>query len=145
MPKIMNTSWLAVLLATIVFYMVGFIWYGMLFEAQWLEASGMTKAQAEANMEALGAMVFVWGLLVSLGQALGVLMVINLAGAKRLPACLKVTFWLFVTIAAPIMAYACLYGSYSLSGYIVDFTHLLVGYLAMAAIYAAFRGKDAIG
>ena len=144
MPRIFNTSWLAVILATIAFYMIGFVWYAALFEDIWLAAAGMTKAQTEAMAEAKGAMMLVWGLLITLAQALGVLWVINLAGAKRMGACLKIAFWLFVMIAAPLLAYECLYGGYSLMGILVDYGHMLVGYLVMAGIYAAFRGKDAL-
>jgi len=144
MPKIFNTSWLAVLLATLAFYLIGFAIYGFIFQDIWLAASGMTLAETEAMAEAQGAMMFVWGLLVTLAQALGLLWVINLAGAKRLPKCLSIAFWLFLMIAAPLLAYACLYGGYSLQGILVDYGHILVGYLAMAAIYAAFRGKDAL-
>ena len=144
MPKIFNTSWLAVLLATFAFYLIGFAIYGFIFQDIWLAASGMTLAETEAMAEAQGAMMFVWGLLVTLAQALGLLWVINLAGAKRLPKCLSIAFWLFLMIAAPLLAYACLYGGYSLQGILVDYGHILVGYLAMAAIYAAFRGKDAL-
>ena len=144
MPKIFNTSWPAVLLATFAFYLIGFAIYGFIFQDIWLAASGMTLAETEAMAEAQGAMMFVWGLLVTLAQALGLLWVINLAGAKRLPKCLSIAFWLFLMIAAPLLAYACLYGGYSLQGILVDYGHILVGYLAMAAIYAAFRGKDAL-
>ena len=144
MPKIFNTSWLAVILATIIFYLIGFVWYGFLFEELWLSEAGMTAEQADAAMAAKGAMVFVWGLLITLAQALGLLWVINHAGAKRLPACLKTAFWLFFMIAAPLLAYACLYGGYSLQGIMLDYGHILIGWLAMAGIYAAFRGKDKI-
>ncbi len=144
MPKIFNTSWLAVGLATLAFYIVGFIWYSFIFHDVWLAASGMTEAEAKAAGEAKGAMMFVWGIILTLAQALGLLWVINLAGAKRMPACLKTAFWLFAMIAAPLLSYACLYGDYSLHGILVDFGHILIGYLAMAAIYAAFRGKDKI-
>ena len=44
-------------------------------------------------------------------------------------------------IAAPLMAYGCVYNGYSLSGILVDYSHILLGYLAMAAIYARFRRK----
>lgn len=144
MPKIFNTSWLAVLLATIAFYMVGFMWYGFLFQDVWLAASGMTLAETESMSEAQGPMMFVWGLLITLAQALGLLWVINLAGAKRFPKCLEIAFWLFFMIAAPLLTYACLYGGYSLTGILVDFGHILIGWLIMAAIYAFFRGKDKI-
>ncbi len=145
MPKIFNTSWLAVILATVVFFALGAIWYGPIFSEAWMEAEGITQEIANARLEEMGmAQWFIAALLLTLGQAIGVLMVIHLAGAKRLPACLKAAFWLVVTIVAPILAYACVYGGYPLSGYLIDLGHLLIGYLLMAAIYAAFRGKDAI-
>ena len=144
MPRIFNTSWAAVLLATIAFYMVGFVWYGFLFQDLWLAASGMTEEQTMAIAENKGAMMFVWGIILTLAQALGLLWVLNLAGAKRLAASLKITFWLFVMIAAPLLAYTCLYGTYPLEGILMDYGHILLGWLAMGAIYAAFRGKDKI-
>ena len=144
MPRIFNTSWAAVLLATLAFYMVGFVWYGFLFQDLWLAASGMTEEQTMVIAENKGAMMFVWGLLLTLAQALGLLWVLNLAGAKRLAASLKIAFWLFVMIAAPLLAYTCLYGTYPLEGILMDYGHILLGWLAMGAIYAAFRGKDKI-
>ena len=144
MPRIFNTSWAAVLLATIAFYMVGFVWYGFLFQDLWLASSGMTEEQTMVIAENKGAMMFVWGLLLTLAQALGLLWVLNLAGAKRLAASLKTAFWLFVMIAAPLLAYTCLYGTYPLEGILMDYGHILLGWLAMGAIYAAFRGKDKI-
>lgn len=144
MPKIFNTSWLAVILATIAFFALGAVWYGMLFEAAWLAAEGITAEIAEARMAetGMGKWLF-FALLITLGQAIGLLMVLHLAGAKRLPASLKYTFWLVVTIVAPILAYANVYSAYSLSGFLIDAGHLMIGYLIMAAIYAGFRGKDA--
>ncbi len=88
--------------------------------------------------------MFVWGLLITVAQAFGLLWVINLAGAKRLPKCLEIAYWLFLMIAAPLLTYASLYGGYSLTGILVDFGHILIGYLVMAGIYAMFRGKDAV-
>lgn len=142
--KNFNTTWMAVILATVVFYFIGWAWYGFLFQDIWLTASGMTLAETEAMAKAQGAMMFVWGFLITLAQALGLLWIINLAGAKRLTKCLSIAFWAFLMIAAPLLAYACLYGGYSLHGILVDYSHILVGWLAMSAIYAAFRGKDKI-
>lgn len=144
MPKIFNTSWLAVILATIVFFMIGSVWYGMIFSDAWMAAEGLTQEMADANMAEMGmAKWLLFALLITLGQAIGLLMVLHLAGAKRIPASLKYAFWLAVTIAAPIVAYASVYTGYSLSGFLIDAGHLLIGYLSMAVIYAIFRGKTA--
>lgn len=145
MPKIFGTSWLAVILATLAFFALGAVWYGMLFEAQWLEAAGMTAAQAEAAMAetGIGKWLF-FALLITFGQAIGLLMVLHHVGAKRFPACLKTAFWLVITIVAPVLAYASVYQGYSLTGFLIDFGHMLLGYALMAFVYALFRGKDAI-
>jgi len=127
------------------FFIIGAIWYGFLFEAQWLAAEGITEAEADAKMAetGMGKWLF-FALLITFAQAIGVLMVLHKAGAKRLPASIKIIFWVLITIVAPLMAYACVYSGYSLTGYLVDIGHLSIGYLAMAAIYAVFRGKDKV-
>ena len=145
MPRIFNTSWLAVILATFIFYMIGFVWYGFIFEAQWLEAANMTQEQADASMEEKGFLsILGFGLLITLAQALGLLWIINHAGAKRIGSCLSIAFWTFLMIGGPLLAYACLYGDYSLQGILIDYGHILLGWLAMATIYALFRGKENI-
>jgi hypothetical protein len=144
MPKIFNTSWLAVILATLAFFAVGAVWYTALFKEAWMVAEGITQDVADARMAETGIWQwFFFAMLITLGQAIGLLMVLNQAGAKRLPASLKCAFWLVVTIVAPIIAYASVYSAYPLSGFLIDASHLMVGYLIMAAIYAAFRGKQA--
>ena len=80
MPKIFNTSWLAVILATVVFFALGSVWYGPLFGEVWMEGARMTEEMAIASMEQKGAMMWVGALALTLGQAIGVLMVIHLAG-----------------------------------------------------------------
>ena len=59
MPKIFGTSLLGILAATVVFYMIGFLIYGVLFSAQWMEYAGMTEAEAMARNEQLGAMMYI--------------------------------------------------------------------------------------
>ena len=143
MARILNISWSAVIIATLVFFAIGFVWYGFLFEAQWLASEGITQADAEARMEDTGMDKWLFfALLITFAQAIGVLMVLHPAGAKRLTASLKAAFWLVITVVLPVLTYACVYSGYSLSGYMIDFGHMALGYLAMAAVYVGFRGKN---
>jgi len=71
MGRIFNTSWGAVIVAVLVFYMLGFFWYGFLFSDAWMAEAGISETEALANSEAQGVMMFVWGILVTLGQAMG--------------------------------------------------------------------------
>jgi len=144
MPKIFNTSWLVVIAATVAFFLFGGLWYGLLFEDAWLAAEGITQDIAEARMAETGMVQWLlFAVLITFGQAIGLLMVLHIAGAKRLPTSLKYAFWLVVTIVGPVIAYACVYTGYPLSGFLIDFGHMLIGYLIMAGIYAAFRGREA--
>ena len=59
MPKIFNTSWGAVLLATLAFYIVGFVWYAFLFQEIYLAASGLTAEQTEQLGADKGIMMLV--------------------------------------------------------------------------------------
>lgn len=143
MPKIFNTSWVAVIVATIAFFALGAVWYTLLFSDAWAAATGITAERSEALMADMGMAAWLfWALLITFGQAIGLLMVIHLAGATRLGTSLKYAALLVLTIVAPVLAYANIYQGYSLNGFLIDFGHLLIGYVLMAAIYAAFRSRD---
>ncbi|MEM7730441.1 MAG: DUF1761 domain-containing protein [Pseudomonadota bacterium] len=145
MPKIFNTSWLAVILATIAFYALGAIWYGVLFSDAWMAAEGLTQETADALMAETGMASWLgFSLLITLAQAIGLLMVLHLAGATRLATSLRYAFWLVVTVVLPVVAYASVYTGYPWNGFLIDAGHMLLGYLIMAAVYAAFRGRGAI-
>ena len=145
MPKFHGTSLLGLLAATLVFYIIGFVWYGILFDAMWMELSGITLEEATANNEKLGIMMYVWGLLISFAQVLGLNYLVNLGRASRLKACVKVCVKVAVLIALPILGYSALYGGAPVKLLAIDFGHMLIGYIAVGAVLAAFRGKDAIG
>lgn len=44
-----KTNWLAVIVATVVGMLIGFLWYGLLFQQQWMDGNGITMD--EANMK----------------------------------------------------------------------------------------------
>lgn len=143
MPRIFRTSFFAVIIATIAFFVIGTVWYGLVFEEQWLETTGMTAIEADRLLEQTGmAQWLFWALLITLAQAIGILMVIHKNGAKSMKACLETTFWVLVTFVAPILAYANVYKGLSLTGFLIDFGHLSIGYLSCAAIYALYRTKS---
>lgn len=144
MPKIFGTNLLGILAATIAFYMVGFLIYGILFQDQWLALNDMTMAQAEAINADLGPMMYVGGLLMTFMQVLGLNYVLNQSGASLLGTCAKIGAIIAVLIALPLMAYASLYEGRALGALWMDFGHILIGYVAACIVLSFFRGKDAI-
>ncbi len=145
MPKIFGTSLVGILAATIAFYMVGFLWYGIVFNDQWMVANGIAEAAAKAHAEQMGPMMYVGGLVVTLAQVLGLAYILNHASASLLVTCAKIGAIIAVLIALPLMAYSVLYEGRSLNALWLDLGHILIGYIIACAVLSFFRGKDAIG
>jgi len=145
MPKIFGTSILGILAATIVFYGFGYLWYGTLFHEVWVAASTMTEEAATAHVQKLGAMMYVWGVLIVLVQVLGLAFILNHAGASKLVSCAKIGAIIALLIAVPLLAYEALYAGTSLKLLKVDIAHILIAYVLVGTILSFFRGKDAIG
>lgn len=141
MPKIFGTSLIGILAATLVFYMLGFIWYGFAFAEQWMSLNGITAAEAQLRNEQLGAMLFVWGLLISLLQVLGLAAVINWAGASVLVTCAKIGLTIGLLIAVPILGYGVLYAGSPVNLMLIDAAHLVLGYVLIGIVLSFFR-KD---
>lgn len=143
MPKIFGHSLLAIILATTLFYMVGFAIYGFLFSEQWMNYADMTEAEALARNEALGPMMFIWGILITLAQVLGIALFLKKANVSSAGKGLIKGAILATVFALPIMAYNWLYQGSSANLLGLDYIHLLVGYSLVGAILGVFRRKDA--
>lgn len=145
MPKIFGTNLLGILAATVAFFMLGWLWFGILFQAQWLEGVGLTLEGATAIAEKSGAMMYVWGIVISLVQAIGLAFVLHHASASKLMTCAKISGIVGLLIAVPIAGYGTLYEGNPLIGLIVNGSYSVIGYAIMGAVISLFKGKDAIG
>ena len=145
MPKIFGTNALGILLATIAMFMLGFLWFAILFGAQWQELTGITEEMGQASMDEMGAMFYIWGLLIALGQVIGLAYVLNHAGASKLLTCVKISALVAAFFALPLLAYATLYQMAPPKLLGINFGYSLVGYGLIGAVLSFFRGKDAIG
>lgn len=145
MPKIFGTSLLGILAATIVFYLVGFVWYGVIFADAWMAAQGITEEAAMARNAELGVMMWVWGLVITLMQVIGLSYVLQQSSASVLMTCAKIGAVIAVLFALPFSMYSWLYAGTSHELILIDFSHLLVGFVLACVVLSFFRGKDAVG
>jgi len=95
MPKIFNTNWLAVILATLAFFMLGAIWYGPLFGEIWMVGTGLTEEMIQDSYDKKGPMIWVGAILLPHG---GILVdchdrMANFSLCKCLANC--AAFWIF--------------------------------------------------
>ena len=127
-------NWLGIVVATIIAFFIGFLWYGVLFEAQWVtlsgvapEAGGSTTAMALGLLQTFIVMVGLSWLTGRLGQGW-------LNGARiGLMACV---FFSLMTLA-----YGYIYMTTPMGLLWIDVSHLLAVYVVGGAIVGGLKLK----
>ncbi len=127
--------WLAVIVAAIAIYAIGFVIYAMLIPMEsWTAMTGMTEAEKATAMTRMPfsvvmpiltalfmAMLFKWGQVAD-----------AMTGAK----------WAVVVAlasAVPTMLYGWVYGGHSTDMTMIDMAHLLLGHIAAGAILGGWK------
>ena len=137
MPKLFGLNVVAVLAAAIVFYILGYIWYGILFQSQWLTAIAMTKEQTQAAMNPMWMAV---GALITIVQVVGIGLVLKWSKAASLGSAVATTAVIWLALALPIVAYAYVYmPAHSEMLLAIDGVHLLLGWGLSAAILSLLK------
>jgi hypothetical protein len=127
---------LGVLAASVAFYFVGYLWYGLLFSEAWMAAEGVTAADVEGESP-------IWmagGFLITVMQAIGIAIVLKWRGASGVgkAAATASVLWLF--FALPFSHYAYLYlPAHNATLLMIDASHLLVGWVVAAVVLALFK------
>ncbi len=126
---------IAVLLATLGFMVVGFLWYGPLFGKRWMALNGFTgESMKDTNM----AVVMGKGITNSLVAAIGIALVLNWNGAEGLLASMKTALlvWLFFSATTALLAH--IYEKQKLELTLIHFGNQLAAYLLAGAIFSFF-------
>lgn len=128
-------NWLAVLLGTLAFFVVGAIWYGVLFGKAWQKAAGLTEESVQSGSMAL---IFGLTLLFELLVASTLWHAIVRSGASdRGVMMMAVGFG--ATIMVPAIGINYLYLRKTFTHFLIDAGHLVVGMAAMGGVFLLFR------
>lgn len=131
-------NWLAVPVAVIATFMVGGLWYGLIFAKKWVALSGYTEEQTQAMAKKQPrnfGLFLVGDLIMAIVMSL---LVINLGIAAAGPgAVLGVFLWLGVVV--PIGGARNAANDRSLALWLVDTSHDLVCLVVMGVIIGAWR------
>jgi hypothetical protein len=154
---------IAVLAAAVAMYVVGFLFYGVIFQQVWaqqtLENHGIVAPGEGASFtgEALMAELLKipnqldfgpalgLGFVISIVTAIGIGMVLRLAKPASMAAALRTAFICWAGFAATTLAYNVVYSSESRVIFGIDLLHLFIGYLIAAAVYWLIDGKTIRG
>ncbi len=137
MPKIFGLNLAAVLAASVAFYFVGFLWYGLIFSDIWMAEMGIPASAMEEGQNPLW---MVGGFVITVMQAVGIGLVLKWKSAANMNAAIMAALILWITIAVPFAAYGYLYGvAHSLTLFMIDASHLLVGWVVSAIILSLIK------
>ncbi len=139
----MKTNYLAVIVAAIVYWVLGAIWFGMIFGKPWMQLEHISEEQVAAMKGAAVAVPYVVSFLLNLVIAfvLAQLCAWRNATTAARGASLGVLLWL--GIVAPITYTTSMYEMRPTNLFLINEGYVLVGLLVMGAILGAWTKKSA--
>jgi hypothetical protein len=124
-----------VLAGTAAFFVVGALWYGVLFSKLWQRAAGLTNTQLQAgNMGVIFALAFAFEMLIAM-------VLWHLIARTDPPAhvVMMMALGFAVGVMIPAIGINYLFLRKSLALFLIDAGHFLVGMAAMGGIFVWFR------
>lgn len=119
------------ILASVAFYAVGMVWYGMVFADAWMAAKGLTEADF-ADSDGKWMML---GMVIPFIVTFGLAKVMAMGEAVDLVGSLKRVFVLWVAFAMTGVMYELVYSvENSVPLFLINAGHSLVGWLVAAVI-----------
>ena len=134
--KIMGMNALAILVAAIAIYLIGFLIYGVLVApADWMAMSRISQEE----MDAVGESRMMYGPLMPLATAIGLAVLFKWANVSGLSNGVKWGALVAFASAIPALWYGWVYGVGPCSGPMLDSAHLLIGHMTAGAILASWK------
>lgn len=129
-------NWLAVIVAAIASYAIGFIIYGLVVPPEWwMAASGITQAE----MDAMGAARMPFSVVMPLMTAIFLAILFKLGKVADRSSGVKWAAVVAFASAIPTLLYGWVYGVGPFDATLVDSAHLLLGHVAAGAILGSWR------
>jgi hypothetical protein len=133
MPKL-NPVGIAV--ASLAFFLIGFLWYGIIFSDAWMAANGITAEDAKGDSPIWMAV----GLLITIVQVIGLAVVLKWKGASGLTESAKTAALLWAFFSLPLTLYDYVYmPAHDSTLLMIDASHLLVGWVVSAVVLSLFK------
>lgn len=133
MPKLNPVG---IIVASIAFFVVGFLWYGVIFSDAWMAAQGLTAEDAKGESP-------VWmglGFVITAMQVVGLALVLKWKGDDKPVAAATTAAILWAFIALPFTLYNYIYlPGHDATLTMIDASHLLVGWVVSAVILSLFK------
>jgi Protein of unknown function (DUF1761) len=135
----MKTNYLAIVIAAIVYWLLGGVWYGVLFSKSWMALENMTEAQAKSVNPFL-AYVITFGLNLLIAFVLAQLCLWRNATTVSRGAALGILVW--IGFVGPITYTTYMYEIRPVQLFAINQFYPLVGLCIMGAILGGWTKKS---
>jgi hypothetical protein len=139
MPRILGLNIIGVLVSAIALFFVGFVFYGLLFTELWVGLQGFTDAQMLAADENV-VTGMLHGFIISLVTAIFIGLALERFGGDGMMSAIKSAVLLWAGFAVTTLAYGFVYAMQPVMLFILDASHLLVGFVVVAVVQTALDG-----
>ena len=131
---IVDVNYLAVLVAAVVGFLIGAIWYSVLFGKAWTRLSGFTQADMEKAKKKGMAKSYLAMFIATIVMAYVLAHVVAFAQAATFADALMAGFWTWLGFIATVLLGTVLWEGKPVKLYLINVSHYLVVLLVMASI-----------
>ncbi len=139
----MKINYPAVIVAAIVHFMIGGLWYGPLFDKKFIELIGWTPAQLEQIAAQSHARELAFAFLCSLVLVYILAHFIQYTKAGGVAGGMQTAFWLWLGFVATTQLATVLFEQRKLGLYLLNVSYQLVASLICGAILAVWKPRGA--
>jgi hypothetical protein len=135
MPKIFGLNLLGIFIGSVVFFALGWLWYGLLFMEKWAR---MTGIQMDPNAQ-MDMVPMVYGFLNVIVVTLGIGLLLKWLNVSNMVTAIKYSLIACVCFSLTTEAYWMIYAQKPLELFLINGSYQLVGYSLVAAIWSFFK------
>lgn len=131
-------NWLAVVVASVVAFLIGGVWYGALFSKQWVEGYGFSEDQVQA-MKGKQARNFAVFLLAGLVIAAAMAVIAPKLEVGTWMKGLQLGAFIWGGFVATVLLVQHFAGNYKPVAFVIDATYQLLWFVSTGAIVAGWK------
>ncbi len=130
-----------ILVASVVFWLIGGVFYGALFTDIWIKAEGITPELIEAaEADPMGGAWMFGGFLLCVAMVKGLAFVLKWRGWPDLSGAIGTALVLWACFAVALLGYDLIYvPRHDWAGFFVDISYNLIGWVISAIILTLMR------
>lgn len=140
----MKINYLAVIVTAIVHFIIGGLWYGLIFGNKFIELIQWTPEQLQRVASESHAKEYIFAFLTSLVLVYILAHFVQYTKAKGVAGGMQTAFWLWLGFVATTQLATVVFEQRKLGLYLLNVGYQLVAILIAGAILAVWKPRDAV-